>query len=369
MVKDYYKILGVSRNATKEEIKAAYKRLAKKYHPDLNKDPGAAEKFKEINEAASVLGDEKKREIYDTYGTVDFAGYQGGESGFDFSDFMRSAEGFGFDFDSIFDSFFGGSGFFGGRRRKGPRRGSDLLYELEINLEDAAFGAEKTIIITKSEKCDVCGGKGAKSESDIVKCDECDGKGTVKHTRNIMFGSFSTITTCRKCHGRGTFIRNPCKKCSGAGIIEVDKKIKVSIPQGVDNGTRLRIAGEGEPGENNGPYGDLFVIIKVRPHKIFKREGNDIFIEIPISFPTACLGGEIEVPTLEGKAKLKIPPGTKSNTIFRLRGKGIPSLRGYGQGDEKVKVVIEVPEKLTKRQKEILKEFEGEGKKNKWFFG
>lgn len=367
MAKDYYKILGVGKDASKEDIKKAYKRLAKKYHPDLNKEDGSAEKFKEINEAAALLGDDQKRQQYDQFGTADFAGFQGGAGGFDFSDFMRGTEGFGFDFDSIFDSFFGGGGTFfggGGRRQRGARRGSDLVYEIDITLEEAADGAEKHITLPKMGRCDECNGKGAKFSSDVAACDECNGTGTARHTRRTPFGIFSTVTTCGKCHGEGTVIRNPCRQCHGTGVVEATKRIKVEIPAGVDSGTRLRVSGEGEAGQKGGPAGDLFVSINVINHKIFERHGNDIHIEMPVSFSTACLGGEIQVPTLSGKAKMKIPSGTQSNTVFRLKGEGIPSLRGYGKGDEKVTVIVDVPKKLTKRQREILEEFEEEDKKS-----
>lgn len=369
MPKDYYKILGVEKNASKDQIKTAYKRLAKKYHPDLNKESGATDKFKEINEAASVLADDQKRQQYDQFGTADFAGYQGGTSGFDFSDFM--SESGGFDFDSVFDSFFGGSMFGGGRgRRKGSRRGSDLLYEMEISLEEAAEGAEKHITLPKMEKCDECNGTGAESKSGISKCDECEGTGMVRHTRRTPFGIFATTSACSRCRGEGTIIKNPCRECNGSGVVEKTKKIKVEIPHGISDEMRLRITGEGEAGEKGGPSGDLFVQIQVRPHKIFKREGDDIHTEIPISFSQACLGDEIEVPTLEGTAKMKIPAGTQTNTIFRLRGKGIANLRGGEKGDEKIKVIVEVPKKLTKKQREILEEFDEETKKaEKGFFG
>lgn len=370
MAKDYYKLLGVEKNATKEDIKKAYKKLAKKYHPDLNKEEGSAEKFKEISEAAAVLGDDQKRQQYDQFGTADFSGFQGGAGGFDFSDFMRGTQGFGFDFDSIFDSFFGGSGMFGGgRRRRGPRRGSDLIYDIEITLKEAAFGAEKHITIPKMERCDECKGKGAKSDSDIITCPECNGAGSVKHTRRTPFGMFQTVSACRTCNGEGTTIKNPCRECHGSGLVEKTKKIKVEIPGGVDDGTRLRISGEGEAGEKAGPSGDLFIRLHVKPNDLFERQGNDLFMEMPVSFATAALGGEIEVPTLDGKVKMKIPSGTQSNTVFRLKGEGIPSLRSYGKGDQKVRIIIDVPTKLTKKQKDLLEEFDkGANKSNKSIF-
>lgn len=370
MAKDYYKILGVEKNASKEDVRKAYKRLAKKYHPDLNKETSAAEKFKEINEAASVLADDSKRANYDQFGTTDFAGFQGGAGGFDFSEFMRESGGFGFDFDSIFDSFFGGSMFSGGgRRRRGVRRGSDLVYDIEIDLEEAAEGAEKHITIPKLVRCGECEGKGTKSKSGVEACDECGGSGMVRHTRRTPFGMFTTASSCRKCGGEGTMIKNPCDSCDGRGVVEETRKIKVDIPAGVDDGVRLRIGGEGEAGEKAGPSGDLYVRIHVKPHKTFKREDDDIYTETRISFATAALGGEVEVPTLAGKAKMKIPAGTQTNTVFKLRGKGIPNLNGYGTGDQKVRVIVDVPKKLTKKQKELLEEFEEEREKaEKGFF-
>lgn len=361
MTKDYYKILGVGKNASKEDVKKAYKNLAKKYHPDLNKDHGSSDKFKEINEAAAVLGDDQKRQQYDQFGTADFSGFQAGAGGFDFSDFMRQGQGSEFDFDSIFDSFFGGGMFgSGGRRRRGSRRGSDLAYEIEITLEEAAKGIDKHITLPKMERCDECNGKGG---SDLVSCDECRGTGTSRQTRRTPFGIFSTVSTCSKCHGEGTVIKNPCRNCRGTGIVEKTKKIKVEIPVGVDNGTQLRISGEGEAGEKAGPSGDLFIRVHVMKHKIFERDGDDLHMDLPVSFSTAALGGEVDVPTLDGNAKMKIPQGTQSNTIFRMKGKGIPNLRGYGAGDLKVRVTIDVPRRLSRNQKELLEEFGKESEK------
>ncbi len=358
--KDYYKILGVSKDASKAEIKKAYKTLAKKYHPDLNKEEGSAEKFKEISEAASVLGDDEKREQYDQFGTTadDFGG-----GGFDFSDFSSFAEGF--DFEDIFDSFFGGG--FSRRRRSAARAGADLRYDIEITLEEAAFGVKKTISIPRLETCDKCNGTGAESEEDIETCPDCDGSGILKKQTRTPFGIFATTTTCRKCNGTGKFIKNKCKKCSGSGRIENEKTIMVEIPPGVDEGNRIRLSEEGEAGIKGGPSGDLYVVVHLKEHKIFERKGNDIFLEMPITFPQAALGAEIEVPLLKGKTKLKIPPGTQTNTIFRLKDKGIPNLHGYGKGSELIKVIIQTPKRLNKKQKKILKDFEEEEKKDKSF--
>ncbi len=368
MVKDYYKILGVSRNATKEEIKRAYKRLAKKYHPDINKDPGAAEKFKEINEAAQVLGDDEKRAQYDQFGDVDafkrasgFSGFDASDFGFDFTDFAS------FDFGDIFDRFFGGGGIFGTRRKRGPSRGVDIRYDMEITLEEAAFGTEKEVSIPRNEVCMECNGTGAKTEEDIIDCPSCNGTGFIRRTQRTPFGLFSTTTTCRKCHGEGKYIKNECPVCDGTGVVHKVRKIKVKIPAGAEEGTNLRISGQGEVGERGSIPGDLYIVLHIKKHKLFERRGDDIYLKVNIPFTVAALGGEIEVPTLSGKAKLKIPPGTKSNTIFRMRGKGIPHLHGNGAGDQKVEVIIDVPSKLTKRQRELLKEFEKESKKKGFF--
>ena len=357
--KDYYKILGVPKSATKEEIKVAYKKLAKQYHPDLNKSPDAAEKFKEINEAAAVLGDDAKRSQYDQFGTggEQFSGFQ---QGFDFSDIMSDIGGFGFDFDSIFENFFGGRGQRTGRRQ----RGSDLRYDMEIELEDAAFGAAKAISIPRLEECHLCGGTGAESKSDIVACDECSGRGVQTRTQRTPFGLFSTTAACRKCRGQGKYIKNECRECNGKGVVRKTRKIEIKIPEGAVDGTNLRIQGEGEAGEKGMPPGDLYIVVHVNQHKIFERRENDVYIRIPVLFTTAALGGEIEVPTLKGKASLKIPAGTQSSTVFRMKGLGIPELHSHRKGDENVEVYITVPEKLAAKQKKLLEEFEKEnGKK------
>lgn len=353
MKKDYYEILGVGKTATQEEIKKAYKQLAKKYHPDINKDPGATEKFKEINEAAAVLGDAEKRESYDKFGTAD--------ANFSNADFS----GFGVDFDEIFDKFFSGFGFStGGFRRQQSNRGNDLLYRLPISLEEAAFGIVKTIEITKDSSCEHCNGEGG---TGVIKCDKCHGTGMYKKTARTPFGFFSTTQPCSTCKGMGETFEKVCKKCDGSGILEKTKKIEVKIPKGVDTGTNLRVKGEGTFGGRGGISGDLFIEIGVEPHDVFTREGSDIFTQIPISFGIACLGGEVEVPTLEGKTKLKIPAGTKDNTVFRIKEKGIETNNGVG--DEHVKIYIEVPSKLSKKQEELLKEFDKMAGKKGWFFG
>ncbi|MBT4823781.1 molecular chaperone DnaJ [Candidatus Woesearchaeota archaeon] len=350
--KDYYELLGVEKGASREEIKKAYKKLAFKYHPDRaadDKKKENEERFKEINEAASVLGDEQKRQQYDQFGT----GGQGfeGFSGFDHSGFS----GFG-DFGDIFDSFFGGGR--SNSRRNYPQRGSDLQITIEINLEAAAFGVDKSISVPRHEICTKCDGTGAKSSSHIKTCETCHGSGMYKRTQRTPFGIFQTSAPCDKCNGMGKVITAHCDKCHGNGRVKKTRTIEVTIPKGVDTGTRLRISGEGEAGEKDAPTGDLYVLISVLPHKIFERDDNDIYLDIPISFKQACFGDNVEVPTLGGKIKMKIPVSTQSNTVFRIKGKGIHSLRGFGKGDQFVKVVVQTPKKLTKKQKELLKEFD-----------
>jgi molecular chaperone DnaJ len=369
MSKDYYNVLGVDKSATKADIKKAYKKLAKKYHPDISQEADAETKFKEINEAAAVLGDDQKRAQYDQYGAEGMK-YSNNMGGFDFSDFMR---GGGFDFDDIFDSFFGGGNrgdIFGRGGRSRQNRGRNLRFDIEIDLKEAAFGVTKTIVIPKLEKCSKCNGKGAVSDSDIKTCGTCHGTGMVKETKRTPFGIFATSRQCNVCGGVGKEIKNPCPVCDGDGREKKNKKIKIKIPAGVETGMRLQVQNEGEAGEFNGPSGDLFVMIHVQEHEIFERRGNDIVLELPVRFAQVALGDEVEVPTLKDTVKMKIPAGTQSNTIFKLKGKGIPYLNSYGQGDQLVRVIVEVPTKLSKKEKDLLKEFDGEIKdKKKGFFG
>lgn len=362
MSKDYYDILGVSKNASKEEIKKAYKKLAKKHHPDLNKSAGSEAKFKEINEAASVLSDDQKRANYDRFGSEGVRHGSGGSSGFPGGGFG----GFGggdFDFDDIFSSVFGGG--FGGGRQRGPQRGSDLQYELEISLKEAAEGVTKTINIHKLDTCEKCNGTGARDPSDVVTCPTCNGSGTVKRVQRTPFGMFQSTAVCSDCRGAGKSVKHPCSKCNGQGRYERSKKISVNIPAGIDNGMRLRVSGEGEAGDAGS--GDLYVVIRVKPHPMFIRNGNDLLIDVRVSFTLAALGGEIKVPTLDGEAKLKIPAGSQPNTVFRMKGKGLPNMNGFGKGSEKVRMIVEIPNKLSKKQKELLNEFEDEGKHKPFF--
>ncbi len=347
--KDYYKTLGVSKDASKEDIKKAYKKLAKKYHPDLNKDnPEAEKKFKEINEAASVLTDDQKRSQYDQFGS---AGPQFGNGGFGGG--FEGFQGGDFDFNDIFSSFFGG----GGRspRRRGPRPGDDLRYDIEITLEDVAKGLEKKVKIKKTDKCSYCDGKGG---TGVKTCSTCHGRGSVMQQRRTPFGIFQTQTTCPTCHGRGEIIENKCSHCHGTGQELKEKTIKISVPKGVSDGTRLRLSGEGEAGEAGAPSGDLYVFIHVKEHDLFERDGSDLYIEVPITFSQAALGAKIKVPTILGKAELKIPAGTQPETLLRMKGKGLSNLRYSGSGDQYVKITIDVPTKLTKKQKDLLKEFD-----------
>ena len=355
MAKDYYDILGISKSASQEEIKSAYKKLAKKYHPDLNKGDKVSEsKFKEISEAYKVLGDEKSRSNYDRFGSADPSGAGfGGFGGFNSGDFG------GFDINDIFGEFFGGG--FGGASRGNTRRssrGSDLRYDVEITLEEAFKGKKIKVEIPRMEVCDRCNGTGAFSEGDIHECSNCNGTGTERITKRTPFGMFSQTTTCRVCNGTGKSIERVCPECDGSAYVEKVKTLEVSIPPGVDNESRLRVSGEGEVGQNGGPRGDFYVFISVKEHDVFKREGDDINIEIPISFVQAALGDEVEVPTLDGKAKMKIPPGTQSETIFRLKEKGMPRINSSSRGSEYVKVSVAVPEKLNTKQKELLKEYD-----------
>ncbi|KXG75862.1 molecular chaperone DnaJ [Thermotalea metallivorans] len=352
--RDYYEVLGLDKGADEAAIKKAYRKLAMKYHPDRNPgDKEAEEKFKEINEAYEVLSDANKRARYDQFGHAGVGGNgQGGFEGF---------SGFGgFDdiFGDIFDMF--GGGFGSSRRRSGPQKGADLKYEFTITFEEAAFGADKEINITRHENCDKCHGTGAKAGTAKKTCPQCNGTGEIRYAQRTPLGQFVNVKTCDVCHGEGTIIEQSCEKCKGSGKIKRDRKIHIKIPAGVDNGSVIPLRGEGEPGIKGGPAGDLYIVIRVRPHEIFQRDGNDVLCEIPITFVQAALGDELIVPTLDGKVKYKIPEGTQSGTIFRLKGKGIPNIRGYGRGDHYVKVVVEVPKKLNEKQKELLRKFADE---------
>lgn len=360
--RDYYDILGVSRGADEEEIKKSYRKQALKFHPDRNPgDKEAEQKFKDASEAYSVLSDKTKRSQYDQFGHVEGmdqgGGYGAGFSGGGFS-------GFGDVFGDIFSDFFGGQtrGSSGGRQ---ARRGSDLRYNMEITFDQAASGFSTEVTIPRHETCGTCGGLGAKSAKDIDTCNACGGSGQ----QRIQQGFFSVATTCGRCQGRGRVIKEFCQSCSGDGMVRTNHRLKVNIPAGVDTGSRLKLSREGEGGQNGGPPGDLYIAITVQAHPFFYREGDDIFCEMPISLVRAALGTEIMVPTLNGKAELKIPPGSQSGRQLRMKSKGMPHLRGSGRGDQYVRVIVEIPTNLSKRQKELLEEFgeleqESAGKKN-----
>jgi molecular chaperone DnaJ len=345
---DYYETLGVARVAGEDEIKKAYRRLAVQFHPDRNPgDKQAEERFKEINEAYQVLSDSEKRIQYDRFGHAAFQGGQGagGFGGFDFT------QGFEEVFSDIFGDFFGTGR---GRSRARTRRGDDLRYDMEIEFEEAARGVEKVVRIQRMAQCESCNGTRTRSGGNGQRtCPNCRGTGQVRTQQ----GFFSIATTCSQCRGEGQIISDPCAKCQGQGRLRKAQSLSVRIPPGVDNGSRLKLRGEGEAGVGGGPPGDLYVVVHVREHAIFARQDNDIVVEVPISFPQAALGAEIDVPTLEGKVKLKIPGGTQSGKVFRLKGKGFVDLHGYGTGDELVKVSVETPRRMSARQRELLEEF------------
>lgn len=362
--RDYYEVLGVSKTATQDELKKAYRKLARKYHPDLNKDnPEAAEKFKECNEAYSVLSDEQKRAQYDQFGHEAFenGGMGGGPGAGGFGGFG----GFGGSgMEDIFDMFFGGQGRGGRSNNAGPQRGADLRYDMEITFEEAAFGVEKEISLKRAERCEHCHGEGAEPGSKVETCPECHGSGYVRFTQNTMFGQMVNERPCSRCHGEGKIISNPCKECGGSGTVKKTKKLKVKIPAGVDNGSRLRVGGEGEAGLKGGPSGDLYVYLYVKPHKFFERDGTTVLCEVPINIVQATLGAEIKVPTLDGQVTMKVPEGTQPGKVMRLKGKGIPSLRGGGRGDQLVRMKVVVPTKLTDKQKDALQKFADISKDN-----
>lgn len=346
--KDFYEVLGVNRDASDEEIKKSYRKLAMKYHPDRNPDnPKAEEQFKEAKEAYEILSDEQKRAAYDQYGHagVDPSMGAGGAGGF-------GAGGFSDAFGDIFGDIFGGAR--GGGQRSNVYRGADLRYNMEISLEDAARGTETKIRIPVMSECETCHGSGARPGTSPITCTTCGGHGQVR----MQQGFFSVQQTCPKCHGTGKMVKDPCPTCSGGGRVKQHKTLSVKIPAGVDEGDRIRLSGEGEAGVNGGPPGDLYVVVHLKAHSVFQREGGDLHCEMPISYTVAALGGEIEIPTLDGHAKMKIPAETQSGATFRLRGKGIKPLRSNENGDLLCHVVVETPVKLNERQKELLRELE-----------
>ena len=355
MARDYYEVLGVDRNASQDEIKKAFRKKARQYHPDVNRDnpKEAEEKFKEANEAYEVLSDDTKKAQYDQYGHDAFTQGGGASAGGFQGGFGGQAGGFG----DIFDMFFGG----GGRQQQGPQKGNDLREDIDISFEDAAFGKSMDITVHRHEECDHCHGTGGEPGSKVDTCPNCRGTGQESVVQNTPFGQMRTQRTCSKCHGSGKFIEKKCSKCRGEGQVIAKRKIAIKVPPGVDNGSRLRVANEGEPGILGGPKGDLYVYIYVRPHKEFERNGNDVVSRVNISFAQAALGATVQVNTLDGKVDLKIPEGTQTGTAFRIKGKGIPYLRNPNQrGDQHIIVTVQTPKKLTEKQRELLLRFANE---------
>lgn len=351
--RDYYEVLGVAKTATDDEIKKAYRTLAKKYHPDLNGgDKDCEAKFKEVNEAYEVLSDPQKRARYDQFGHED---PRAGGAGGGYGDFTG---GFGGGFDDIFSAFFGGGFGGGGQRARGPQRGDDLRYDLTITFEEAAFGCEKEISVTRDENCEECGGTGARKGTQPTQCPTCHGTGQVQSFVNTPIGRVSNVRVCDACHGQGTIINDPCPKCSGRGRVRRNRKITIKIPAGIDNGMQIPLRKQGEPGLRGGENGDLYIFVTVKPHKLFTRENYDLYCDVTVSFTQAALGGEIDVPTLNGMIKHNLPEGTQPGTVIRLRGQGIQNLRGAGKGDLYIKVNVEIPRKLTDKQKELLRQFD-----------
>ena len=352
--KDYYEVLGVQKKASKSDIKKAYRKLALKYHPDKNPDKAAEEKFKEISEAYAVLFDDEKRQMYDQYGHAGIDqkySYEDIFRGADFSDIFRGMGGGGFGFEDIFDRFFGNRG--GYQRRRGPRRGADLRYDIEITLEDAYRGLETEIQVPRTENCDNCNGSGAKPGTSPKQCSYCNGSGQMQQSQRTAFGMFTQVSTCSKCGGKGTIIENPCPECRGIGLVQKTRNIDLKIPQGIEDGSQLRLPGEGEAGEQ-GQNGDLYIVVHMRAHPHFQRRGSDLHMIKEIPLTIAALGGKIQVQTLDGTETLKIPEGSQNNDIFKLKNKGMPRLRGRGNGDFYVEIHINIPTHLSRKAKKLL---------------
>src|SRR5579885_990102 len=346
--RDYYEVLGVSRNATEEELKKAFRRLAKQYHPDANKEPGAEARFIEINEAYEVLSDPQKRTLYDRYGHAGLNGAGVGAGAAGFNDFNFSS------INDLFETFFAGAT---GTRRTGTQRGADIRYDLTITFEEAVFGCQKEIELPRWETCSTCRGRGAQPGTSKARCAACQGTGEIRRVQQSIFGQFVNVTMCERCRGEGYVITTPCEKCRGQGRVRNIRHVVVNIPAGVDDGINVRVTGEGEVSARGGTPGNLYVSLTVKPHPYFKRQGNDIIYELPLSFPQAALGAEIPVRTLDGETTIKIPPGTQSGSSFRLKGMGVPVVHSTARGEQHVIVKVVTPRTLTKRQQELLKEF------------
>ena len=344
--RDYYEVLGVSRNANEDEIKKAFRKLARQYHPDVNKASDAEARFKEINEAYEVLSDSEKRQTYDRFG------HNGPSAGFGQGGFGQG--GFG-GIEDIFEDFFG----FGTRARtaarRSPQRGADLRYNLTITFEEAVFGCEKQLEIPRWEPCPTCRGSGAAPGTAPVRCSQCNGSGEVRRVQQSIFGQFVNVSTCPRCNGEGEVVTSPCPECRGRKQVQRTRTVSVQIPAGVENGTQIRLSGEGEPGLNSGPAGNLYVALTVQPHPFFIRQGNDILLELPLNIGQAALGSKLHVPTLDGQHELTVPPGTQTGDTFRLQGRGVPHLRRSGRGDEIVTVFVKTPINLTEEQRDLLR--------------
>jgi len=347
--RDYYEILGVPRNASAEELKSAFRRLARQYHPDINKDADAEERFKEINEAYAVLSDPERRATYDRYGFEGLKG-MGGMPDFTTVDFS--------DFADLFGDLFGFGSFSRSSRRSrnSPRRGADLQIQVNLTFEEAVFGVDKEITITRDEICQTCNGSGAEPGTTPTRCATCNGTGEIRQVRQTLLGSMVQVTTCPTCGGTGETISTPCHVCHGRGLERKTRQKVVSIPGGVDSGTQIRLAGEGQPGANGGPNGSLYIAINVQPHKYFRRRENDILLDLDINVAQAVLGAEVEVPTVDGPVKLRIPPGTQPGKVLRMKGKGVPHLRGNGRGDQLVMVNVSIPTHLTAEQRHLFEQ-------------
>jgi len=359
---DFYEVLGVPKDATKEQIKDTYRKLAMQFHPDRNKSPEAEEKFKQISEAYAVLSDDQKRQQYDTLGKQGFDQRYTEEDifrGADFNDIFRDIGGGG-GFSDIFRMFFGGGGFGEQRYAERVNRGQDLLYELNITLEEAARGVQKEIEVPRTERCDVCGGSGAAPGSQARICPRCNGQGRVQTMRRSAFGTFVQVAPCPECRGKGRIIETPCRNCRGSGLVNKRRKITVNIPVGIDEGYQLRLRGEGNMAGDGGEPGDLYVLVHIIPNELFTRDDENLHYVLIISYPQAVLGAEVQVPTLEGPTVLRIPAGTQAGEVMRLRGRGMPRFRGYGKGDLLIRVGISVPEKITDKQRELLEQLANE---------
>jgi len=345
---DFYEVLGVERSASQREIKKAYRQMARQYHPDVSDEPDAESRFKEINEAYQVLSDPNKRNAYDRFG---HAGLEGGRAGFDFGGFRDPFD--------IFEEFFGQGFGFSSRGRRGPRRGGDLRYDLRLTFEEAVFGCEKTIELRRYETCPECAGSGAKPGTSPDTCSKCNGTGQVRQVQRSILGSFVSVTDCPDCRGQGTVVTDVCPRCEGDKRVSVTRELSVNIPAGVDDGTRIRLAGEGEAGSNGGPRGNLYIVLEVEPHLIFRRRDDDILVEVEINVAQAALGTDIEVPTLDGDETITVDPGTQTDTVLRLPDRGVPHVKRHGRGDELVLLRVAIPKRLSREQRTLLEELGG----------